>query len=182
MHGLDLELQEFQVLRSRLIYLAWRRYRIGNVEAEDIVQASLLTYLEVRDRYGDEENHVGILSGIFRNKCREHIDLSIREKKRLAAPRVRRTADAGSPLIPFDQTAPSALQSLVKREEGRLILEALSQLRPEALEAFHLLLDRDVGRKGLIDRLRMNKNTVDSRLHLYRKELRRLLRARGVSF
>ena len=35
-------------------------------------------------------------------------------------------------------------------------------------------------RKVLIERYGLNKNTLDSRLHTYRKELRKLLAERGI--
>ena len=80
-----LETAEATQLRERLRYLVWRWYRLPAEDAEDIVQAALLTFLEVRYRYPRQDEHTRILVGILRNKCREHIDNLVRSEKHLRA-------------------------------------------------------------------------------------------------
>jgi RNA polymerase sigma factor (sigma-70 family) len=181
MQGLSVEPHELEALRGKLIYLAWHSYRIHATDADDVVQASFATYFEIRDRYPRTEDHSAILIGVFRNKCREHIDRVIREQRRHSEYIRKLAPTTASSVSGPESPGTSVLEDLVREEEGRLILEALSNLRPDARAAFEALLDEDVGRKGLIDRLGLNKNTLDSRLHVYRSELRKLLRQKGLS-
>ena len=171
-------------LRERLLYLGWRRYRIPQDVSEDLIQSALVTYIEVRDRYPNQDEHPRILVGIFRNKCREHIDRHVRaERKRKALYSSLLSGSAGTTAV---ATSPSGedgvVDEIVRREEECLILEALSELRPKAREMFRLIVDEGATRKDLIERFGLNKNTLDSRLHTYRKELRVLLARRGINF
>jgi RNA polymerase sigma factor (sigma-70 family) len=167
-------------LRSRLIVIAMRSYRLRHAEAEDVAQSALATDLEVNGRYGPEENHLGILHGIFRNKCLEYLDRNRRERQGLGRLVTQPDAARDRPwLVPEGQGAPGAMEELLRREEGRLILDALAHLRPETLALFRRLAR--LGRRALIAELGANKNTVDSRLHAGRRELKALLQARGIS-
>ena len=171
-------------LQERLLYLGWRKYRIPRDVCEDLFQAALLTYIEVRDRYPVLDEHPKILVGIFRNKCREHIDKHVRqEKKRRALHDSVRRGEVGTSVIaPNPSPDDGVVEDLVRREEETLIFEALAELRPEAREMFMLIVNEGISRKELIERYGLNKNTLDSRLHTYRKELRRLLARRGIHF
>lgn len=171
-------------LQERLLYIGWRRYRIPRDVCEDLFQAALVTYLEVRDRYPRLEEHPRILVGIFRNKCREHIDRHVRqEKKRRALHDSVRRGEVGTSVLAPNPTADDGIvDELVRREEETLILEALAQLRPPAREMLSLIIEQGLTRKELIDRYGLNKNTLDSRLHTYRKELRKLLAQRGIRY
>ena len=171
-------------LRERLLYLGWRRYRIPKDVSEDLVQATLVTYIEVRDRYPNRDEHPRILVGIFRNKCREHIDSHVRaeRKRRLLHDSVRR-GEVGASILaanPTDETG--IVDEIVRREDENLILSALAQLRPQAREMFRLIIDEGATRQDLIERYGLNKNTLDSRLHTYRRELRKFLEQRGIDF
>lgn len=170
-------------LQERLLYLGWRRFRFPRDVCEDLFQAALVTYLEVRDRYPNADEHPKILVGIFRNKCREHIDRHVRqEKKRRALHESVRRGEAGvTVLAPNPGPDDGIVDELVHREEETLILEALTELRHEAREMFKLILE-GVSRKELIERYGLNKNTLDSRLHTYRKEFRKLLEQRGILY
>jgi DNA-directed RNA polymerase specialized sigma24 family protein len=75
----------------------------------------------------------------------------------------------------------STVEEVLRREDARQILSALAKLRPEAREMFRLLAEEDLGRKGLLEHYDLNKNTLDTRLHAFRKELRKLLADRGVA-
>ena len=175
--------ETFGKIHEKLVFLAWHKYRIRRGDAEDIAQTAIATYCEVRERYEGEENQYGILLGIFNNKCLEFIDRSVREKRRLKS--LCETADARREnpwLDPEGRGAPKGvLEDLIHREEGRLILAAMAELRPEAREMFQLLARKRLGRKGLLAHYGVNKNTLDSRLHVFRKELRAILREKGVT-
>jgi RNA polymerase sigma factor (sigma-70 family) len=167
-------------LVSSLVYLARARFRIRAESSEDLVQSAILTFLEVRHRYPREDEHARILVGIFRNKCREHIERTVRSARGLEA--VRAAAD--SKRGPSDSRATlddGVLRDLVHREEGGRILEALAHLRPQAREMFRLITEEGLTRRELMRRFGLNANTLDSRLHTYRRELREALAKRGVS-
>lgn len=174
--------EEAARIQLRLGYLAWRRYRIPADVAEDLVQAALLTYLEVRDRYPNPEEHQRIIVGIFRNKCREHIDGLVRGDRKLRV--LRAKAEAGQAHVAAapvaSPTGEGVVDELAGREEFHLILQALAELRPGAREMLRLVAEDGVDRKELIRRFGLNKNTLDSRLHTYRKELRKLLTRHGI--
>jgi RNA polymerase sigma factor (sigma-70 family) len=169
-------------LRTKLLRFAWYRYRVPRDEAEDIVQTTFAAYLQVRGRYDGVADHRAILVGIFRKKCVEYIDRAVREQRRLA--RYCATPDAAreNPWIRPDHAgeAPSVLEDLVSRETRGQILDAIMDLRPSSRALVGLILFERLGRKALIDHLKLNKNTLDSRLHACRTELRRLLAQRHV--
>ena len=170
-------------MREKLTFLAWRKYRIAEQDARDIFQASIATYFEVRHRYSERENHTGILVGIFNNKCLEHIDRSVREARKIRNYAGDADALRENPrLEPNGRgAAESTLDRIVQQEDAEAILGALAELRPEAREMFRLLVEEEVGRQGLIEEYGLNKNTLDTRLHVFRKELRDLLKKRGVA-
>lgn len=168
--------------KARLLYLARRRYGLGADAAEDLLQAALLTFWQVRDRYPRADEHVPILVGIFRNKCRESVTQRIRESSRSA--KLRTHVEAGTGSLARAKTPTTAtgglLSGLVEREDGRRILEALASLRPAAREFLMLLGEGRLSRAQMIERYKLNPNTLDSRLRTYRSELRRELRRRDV--
>ncbi len=168
-------------IRARLQYFTWRWYRIKGETADDIVQSALLTYVQVRERYGGDEDRPDILLGILRNKCREHIDRRIRASRAFRS--LRAAAEAGEtaiPVVPSPSSGEGVLGELIHREDGRIILETLAQVRPRAREMFRLLAE-GATRQDLLRRYRINKNTLDSRLHAYRGELRQKLLTAGVT-
>jgi DNA-directed RNA polymerase specialized sigma24 family protein len=176
------DVETFRKIREKLAYLAWHKYRIRRDFSEDIIQTAIATYCEVRARYAGEENQYGILLGIFNKKCLEHIDRSVREKRKLERYLSKSDHVRGNPWLDPEGNGASqgVLDDLIHREEGRLILSAISNLRPEAKEMFRLLADEEMGRQGLIDHYGLNKNTLDSRLHVFRGELRSQLRKMDV--
>ena len=78
--------------------------------------------------------------------------------------------------------AVAGLQTRFRERADATVREAvrLADLRPEAREMFRLLVKEEVGRKGLIEHYGLNKNTLDTRLHVFRRELKNLLRKRGL--
>jgi RNA polymerase sigma factor (sigma-70 family) len=171
--------EQEQELRRKLRYLAWRKYGIPRADGDDVVQSAFVAYLEVRERYSEEPNQLAILYGIFRNKCREFLDRRRRERDRLRK-YADQARDSTEPILTPGAPVPGngVDDNVIQSEEGERILAALDELRPEAREM--LLLFAEVGRQELLERLELNKNTLDSRLHIYRKEFRRILRRLGV--
>lgn len=170
-------------LGSKLVRLAWFRYRIPEVEAEDVLQNTFAAYLEVRDRYAVLAEHRAILVGIFRKKCLEHIERSVREKRRLH--RYCSTADAvrENPwLRPSSSGGSGVLDDLVRKETRGRILEAIAELQPRSRKLADLIGRDGLGRGELIELFELNKNTLDSRLHACRSQLRTLLGRRDVEF
>jgi RNA polymerase sigma factor (sigma-70 family) len=169
---------------SKLIQLAWFRFRIPAIEAEDVLQNTFAAYLEVRERYAVLAEHRAILVGIFRKKCLEHIERSVREKRRLR--RYCSTADAvrENPwLRPMSAArVSSVLDDLVRKETRGRILEAIAELQPRSRTLAALIGRKGLGRRELIELFDLNKNTFDSRLHACRTQLRKLLRQRDVAF
>lgn len=170
--------QEEIRLRRKLVYLAWRRYGIAASDADDIVQNACVAYLEVKDRYGKDENHHGILIGIFRNKCREFLEARRRGQQRLDRYRQAKEQEASTTAAGPPDEEHGALADLMQDEDNKGIRAAITELRPEAREMLLLLVS--VGRQGLLDRYDLKPNTLDSRLHVYRRELRKLLRKKGI--
>jgi len=180
--------QGFTKVVDKLVLMAWLRYRLPRAEAEDVAHTAVATYIEVRHRYVDESNQNAILVGIFRKKCLEFIDGSARERRklrtygqRLESRRWRQRLD---PRVSRDGRAmrkpEPSLERIIHEEDVDLILSALAEMRPEAREMLTMLVSGEAGRKGLIERYDINENTLDSRLRVYRKELRQILLQRGV--
>jgi RNA polymerase sigma factor (sigma-70 family) len=179
-----LEGEERKALQARLLYFAWRWYRLPRDVAEDIAQTAIVTYLEVAHRYPNREEHPMILIGIFRNKCREHIAAATRAARALAD--LRSAAETGDTDIPALAAPPGGqdgvLDDLVHSETGRRILRAFMELRPKAREMFRLIVDEGYTRQDLIEYYGLNPNTLDSRLHAYRRELKEVLARLDVDF
>ncbi len=158
------------------------RYRIGATDAEDLFQSAVATYLEVHKRFAEGSSHSALLFGIFRKKCLEHIDRSVREKRRIQ--RMCDTSDVAreNPWIRPSQAgeAPSVLATLVRDEERRHILEAVAALRPSSRKLVSMIVDDGASRQDLIGLTGLNRNTLDSRLHVCRNELRERLRERSL--
>ena len=173
----------YEETKQRLVFIGWYKYRVRSAEAADIFQSAITTYLEVHERYGPSENHFGILIGIFNRKCLEYIGREVKTRRRMERFVQRSQFRRDNPwLSPEGQGAPrGALEEVLAREQGRLILEALEEIRPEAREMFRLLVEEELGRKGLLELYGLNKNTLDSRLHVYRAELREILKRKGVA-
>jgi RNA polymerase sigma factor (sigma-70 family) len=172
-----------ETLAAKLRQIARFRYRIRPADADDVVQTTFATYLEVRHRYEAVADQRAILVGIFRKKCLEYIDRSVREQRRLQ--RYCTTADAArenawiKPSSPGH--APSVLDDLTRAEERREILEVIDNLRPSSRTLVDMIVNRNMGRTDLIAHLGLNKNTLDSRLRSCRIELSGMLRKRALT-
>lgn len=174
---------KFDEVRRRLILIAGFKYRIRECDAEDIAQTAIAAYCEHRLRYQDQLNQMGILIGIFQNKCLEFLEQSTRTVQRLRQMAEEGVANGDSPFRPErGGTSRPVIDQVIRKEDADRISDAIRSLRPEARELFELLLDEDIGRRGLIRQLRLKPNTLDSRLRTARLELRCLLESRGVVF
>lgn len=164
-------------VERKLHFIARQRYRIPRQEADDLIQATIHTFLEVRNRYPRPEEHAPIIVGIFRNKCREHIERAVRGTRRLDE--LKREIQAGTADLPTIRAAREGeggiIEDLIRREEAERILRALALLRPEAREMFRLITEFGFSRKQLIEHFGLNPATLDSRLHSYRNELKKEL-------
>ncbi len=180
--------QGFSKVVDKLVLMAWLRYRLPRTEAEDVAHTAVATYLEVCHRYVDEPNQNAILIDIFRKKCLEFIDGSVRERRKLRSYgrrlETRRRRDRLDPRVARNGRAlrkpQPALEHIIHKEDVDLILSALGEMRPEAREMLTILVLGEDGRKGLIEKYGLNENTLDSRLRVYRKEFRQILLQRGV--
>ncbi len=172
-------LRRFQ---ATLASLAWRKYRINPQDAADVVQTAFATFLRVRHRYQDVANQKSILVGIFYKSCLEHIARSVREKRHLQRLAERPELAGGAPWLASDEHAyhRSALQELLADEQGREIRAALASLGDQARTLVALIERHGFDRQWLIVHFGLNKNTFDSRLHLCRKDLRRLLQLSDI--
>lgn len=166
--------------RGRLLYLAWRWYGISREDAEDLVQAACGAFVEVEYRYPNPDEHPRILVGIYRNICRGYIRRGIQEARNRQ--RLKQEVEGGSlaPLLRRTSSEDGVLHELVRQENGRLILEALGRARPPAREMFRLITEEGATRADLARHYHVNENTLDSRLHVYRMEVRRDLAGRGL--
>lgn len=164
-------------IARKLTQIAWFRYRIPVQQAEDVVQTAFTAFLEVRHRYESVADHPAILVGVFRKKCLEFIDRAVREKRKLDRYCASPDAARENPWIRPARSgeAPSVLDEIVHREEREQISQAIRELRPRYRSLVQLLAEKGFDRQKVIEHLRLNKNTVDSRLHVTRRELRRLL-------
>ena len=174
---------EMTRIQERFLYLAWRRYRIPRGAGEDIVQTALLTFLQVKDRYPRVEEHKHILAGIFRNKCREYIDETVRASRKRRTLLAKMQGGHDEIRIPASEmtTEDGVVGELVRDEESSAIMRALAELRPPAREMFQLITEKGLSRQELIEFYDLNRNTLDSRLHAYRREFRRVLERHGIT-
>jgi DNA-directed RNA polymerase specialized sigma24 family protein len=165
---------------STLQHLAWRKWRIPRDVVEDLLQNAIVTFLEVRSRYPRPEEHLPILVGIFRNKCREHVEQRVRTNRVQETLRNLARGPATDVAVQPEKTLRGGvLGEIIRLEEGQQILSALGQMRPEARELFRLIADERVTRKELLQRFKVNPNTLDTRLHTYRKQLKALIAKAG---
>jgi RNA polymerase sigma factor (sigma-70 family) len=169
-------------LARSLVRHARRRYRIRVDDAEDLVQSTFTTYLESGDRRPDVSNLDAWLFGIFRLKCLEHIDRSVRERRKLRRMCDKPDVSRENPWIRPSRAgeAPGVLETLIRDEERRLIRQALASLRPAHQALVALIVDDGVSRQALIEMTGLNRNTLDSRLHVCRGELRKRLHERKL--
>ena len=174
---------DVEALAATMIGVARSRYRLRQFDAEDAVQEAFLTFLEIRHRYPRAAEHPAIIVGILKKKCLEHIGAAKRDRLRLQRYCEKPDAARENAWIRPGHAgvAPAAVEEVVRAEERELTLDAIRNLKPEARRLTRLITWHEFDRQELIERLELNKNTLDSRLRSCRTQLRRLLNRRGLS-
>jgi RNA polymerase sigma factor (sigma-70 family) len=169
-------------IRSMMLALAWRWYRLRPDDAEDVVQSAFVTFLEIRHRYPSGEDHVRILVGVFRKKCLEFLRRSVSDRRRLLKYCATPEAAAENPWIRpgYPASAPSAVEVISRSEDDHGIVAAIGELTPASNRIASLIVDDGMGRGELIEHFGVNPNTLDTRLRACRRELCERLVARGV--
>ncbi len=169
----------FDAVRRKLALVAWCRYRIASGDAEDIAQTAITAYFEVRDRYSGEENQFGIFLGIFCKKCLVFLSREGQEARGLRRLRLKPELLRIRSWPNLQGSGSTVLDQLIVREDARAIRTTLDELPERTRRMLRALLDR--GRQGLIEQSGLNENTLDSRLHSARSDLRKRLRSKGLS-
>jgi RNA polymerase sigma factor (sigma-70 family) len=160
-------------LRAMVTAVARRRYGVHAVDAEDVFQDSVVTYLRIRNRYPADANHFGLFVGIFHRTTLTSLK---RSRRRLGVLERLATRLAHAQRTPDPASAPDAAALSVERAAA--IRAAVATLDRDAREALLPLAEGRHSRLDLIARLGINRNTFDSRLRVARNRLRRDLVAR----
>lgn len=166
-------------LLSKVCFVARARYGILPQDAEDIFNESVATYLVIHGRYPPNDNHFGLLVGIFHKKSLEFLDgqerlgrVARRFVARLQSdrPELARGEDPGGPVV----------DRVVRDEDAGLIRAAIHSLSPQARELLLTLAEGRMTRLEMIQSLGVNRNTFDTRLRSMRLRLMRTLADAGV--
>jgi DNA-directed RNA polymerase specialized sigma24 family protein len=167
-----------QKLMSKAGFIGRLRYGLQLQDIEDVFQAAVATYLEIGERYPEQDNHFGILIGIFHKKCLEFLDRRERRGRVTGRFVVRLKGDRPVVARGEDPSGTTA-DRVVRSEDALLIRAAIDTLSPSALELV-LTFAEASSRLQLIGLLGLNKNTFDSRLRTARLKLKQHLEERGV--
>ena len=166
-------------LVTKLTFMARSRYGLRPDDSEDVFHESVTTYLSIHGRYPPNDNHFGLLVGIFRKKCLEHLgsrERSARITRRFVAriqnerPDIARGEDPKGPTV----------GRVIRREDAELIRAAIASLSGEGREMLLTLAEGRKSRLELIEEMGINRNTFDTRLRALRLRLRDTLRRGGV--
>jgi RNA polymerase sigma factor (sigma-70 family) len=166
-------------LFSKVSVLARARYGIRPQDAEDIFQDSVVTYLAIHERYPPNDNHFGILVGVFHKKSLEFLDS--RDRNGRVARRFVARLQSDRPVVARgeDPSGP-AVDRVVREEDAALIRSAIAALSDDARELLLSLAEGRMTRLDMIEALGVNRNTFDTRLRSVRIRLRRVLADSGV--
>jgi len=166
-------------LFSKVSFLARARYGIRPQDAEDIFQDSVVTYLAIHERYPPNDNHFGILVGVFHKKSLEFLDSQDRNG-RVARRFVARLQSDRPVVARGEDPSGPAVDRVVREEDAALIRSAISTLSDDARELLLSLAEGRMTRLDMIEALGINRNTFDTRLRSVRLRLRRVLADSGV--
>jgi RNA polymerase sigma factor (sigma-70 family) len=155
------------------------RYGLQLHDAEDIFHDAVLTYLGIHTRFGDKDNHFGLLVGIFHKKALEFLGRQDRQTR--VARRFVSRLQANKPAIARGEDPKgAAVERVIRDEDAALIRNAIGGLDEEHQELLLDLAEGRVSRLEMIDRLGINRNTFDSRLRTLRLKLKAELEESGV--
>lgn len=166
-------------LLAKVTYMARTRYGIRAQDAEDIFHESVVTYLQIHDRYPARDNHFGILVGVFQRKSLEFIGASQR-KDRVAERLLARLRADRPDLARGEDPQGDVTERVIRDEDAQLIRDAIEALSPESRELVLALAEGRATRLEMIESLGVNRNTFDTRLRTVRLRLRRALESLGV--
>ena len=164
---------------ARVCFIARARYSILPQDAEDIFHDAVATYLSVHARYDGNDNHYGLLVGIFHKKALEH--LGARDRAGRMARRFVTRLQSERPVAARGEDPNGTTAEIVVREEdAKLIRDAIDSMHEEGRELLLSLAEGRLSRLEMIERLDINANTFDTRLRALRLKLRRKLLRHGV--
>lgn len=166
-------------LFSKVCFLARARYGILPQDAEDIFHEAVATYLTIHERYPPGDNHFGLLVGIFHKKSLEFLDGQDR-RGRVARRFVARLQADRPDVARGEDPSGAAVERVVREEDANLIRAAIGSLSGEARELLLTLAEGRMTRLEMIETLRVNRNTFDTRLRGVRLRLKRALLESGV--
>lgn len=167
-------------LLAKVTYMARRRYHLQSCEAQDLFQDAVETWLRVNRRYPPDDNHFGLLIGIFHRKALEHLDAKRRDQR--LADRLIAKLFLESPLtLRGEDSQGDTVTQVIRSEDARFISEAIGALDPAVRSMLLALADGSVTRREIIAQLRLNPNTFDTRLRALRLELRNGLAPYGIA-
>ncbi len=166
-------------LLSKVCFLARARYGILPQDAEDIFSDSVVTYLKIHQRYPLNENHFGILVGVFHKKSLEFLDgrdRSVRVARRFIA----RLQAERPELARGEDPSGAAVERVLREEDATLIRAAIASLPVDTRELLLKLAEGGMTRLEMIEALGINRNTFDTRLRAVRLRLKEALENSGV--
>lgn len=166
-------------LFAKVCFLARARYGILPQDAEDIFHEAVATYLSIHERYPPQDNHFGLLVGIFHKKSLEFLDGKDR-RGRVAKRFVARLQADRPDVARGEDPSGAAVERVVREEDANLIRAAIGSLSGEARELLLTLAEGRMTRLEMIETLRVNRNTFDTRLRGVRLRLKRALLESGV--
>ena len=166
-------------LMAKVTYMARTRYGIRVQDAHDIFNDAVATYLVVHMRYPAEDNHFGLLVGIFHRKSLEFLGASKRANR--VAERLVRKLRADRPTLARGEDPEGDVSDRVIRDEdATLIRHAVESLTPEGRDLLLALAEGRATRLEMIRSLGINRNTFDTRLRALRLRLLKTLRTPGA--
>jgi RNA polymerase sigma factor (sigma-70 family) len=164
---------------ARICFIARARYGILPQDAEDIFHEAVATYLTVHTRYDSNDNHYGLLVGIFHKKALEH--LGARDRAGRMARRLVTRLRSERPIVARGEDPLGTTSEIVIREEdAQLIRDAIDSMQEEGRELLLALAEGRLTRLEMIEQLNVNPNTFDTRLRALRLKLKRKLLRSGV--
>lgn len=168
-----------RALLAKTSYIARTRYGIRAQDAQDIFHESVATYLTIHTRYPEDENHFGILVGIFHRKSLEFLG-AVKRSGRVAE-RLAAKLRADRPTVARGEDPEgAAADAVIRAEDAKLIRDAINSLQPDSRAMLLALADGECSRLEMIESLGINRNTFDTRLRVLRLRLKRMLGANGV--
>ena len=168
-----------RTLFSKASFIARARYGLRIEDAEDVFHEAVATYLVVHSRYGPNDNHFGLLVGIFHKKALEHLGARDRSG-RVARKFVARLRSDRPGVARGEDPKGAAVERVIRDEDAALIRAAIDSLNDEGREILLTLAEGRLSRLELIAELGVNRNTFDTRLRALRLKLKDRLENSGV--